>query len=73
VAAAAQPLVAATPLASIRLFPAKQPPAGTVTAVAVSDAAWPQLQIVVGLSGGGVQLMRGDADKGDVCPHSRAL
>jgi hypothetical protein len=72
-ATTAQPLVTATPLASVRLFPAKQPPAGTVTAVAASDAAWPQLQIAVGLSSGGVQLMRGDADKGDICTHSRAL
>lgn len=62
-AVAAPPLAAATATATVRLFPAKQPPAGSVSALAVSDAAWPQLQIAVGLSGGGVQLMRGDADK----------
>jgi hypothetical protein len=74
-AAAQRPLAAASSLASVRLFPVKQPPTGTVTAVAASDAAWPQLHLAVGLSSGGIQLMRGDADRGvqRCCPDQGSL
>ncbi len=59
--AAGLTLTAATSAATVRLFTAKQPPGGSVTAIAATDAAWPQLHLAVGLSGGAIQLMRGDA------------
>lgn len=54
-------LTEVSPTGHVRLFPAKQPPGGSVTVFAASDAAWPQLHLAVGMSSGGIQLMRGDA------------